>query len=176
MAIHIPVSNTTAAPGTRPATRRATPSPGVGWELMGWVGLVFFIIGALDLAMGWVPLRFGNPEWEFGTVSRTFDNLPITVLGLTMVLASAAARGTSWALRATGLLALLLAVFLVVGFVVYALDVPVAFRAVGDSAARSGLKRAVLKALVQGMLYPIALTAIGIRGIRLTLPQRPRLS
>lgn len=156
--------------------RRSVPSPAVGWELMGWVGLAFFLIGALDLAMGWVPFRLGNPEWEFGTVSRTFDNLPITALGLTLLLASAAARGIDWAIRATGLLALLLALFLFASLLVYALDVPVAFRAVGDSDARSGLKRAVTKGLAQGMLYPIVLAAIGIKGIRLTLPQRPRLS
>jgi hypothetical protein len=156
--------------------RRAAPSPSIGWEVLGWVGLAFFLIGGLDLAMGWVPARFGNPEWEFGTVSRTFDNLPITVLGLTMLLASAAARGIEWAIRATGLLALLLALFLFAGFVIYLLDVPVAFRAVGETAARSGLKRAVTKALLQGLIYPIALAAIGIKGIRLTLAPRPRLS
>lgn len=176
MAVHIPVSTTSTAPGPRSGSRRSAPSPSVGWELMGWVGLAFFVIGALDLAMGWIPLRFGNPEWEFGTVSRTFDNLPITVLGLTMLLASAAARGTNWALRAAGLLAVLLAAFLLVGLVVYALDVPVAFRAVGEAPARAGLKRAVLKALVQGMLYPVVLATIGLKGIRQTLPPRPRLS
>jgi len=170
------VSSSTSPSTPRLSPRKAVPSPSIGWELLGWVGLAFFVIGALDLAMGWIPARFGNPEWEFGTVSRTFDNLPITALGLTMLLASAAARGIDWALRATGLLALLLALFLFVGLVVYALDIPLAFRAVGASEARSGLKRAVLKALVQGMLYPIVLAAIGIKGIRLTLPPRPRLS
>lgn len=169
--IHVPPSSDASKTG-----RRTVPSPSVGWELLGWMGLAFFLIGALDLAMGWLPLRFGNPEWEFGTVSRTFDNLPITALGLTLLLASAAARGVDWAIRATGLIALLLALFLFAGFVIYLLDVPVAFRAVGESAARSGLKRAVTKALVQGLLYPIVLAAVGIKGIRLTLAPRPRLS
>jgi hypothetical protein len=169
--IHLPPTNDASKMG-----RKTVPSPSLGWEILGWVGLAFFLIGALDLAMGWVPLRLGNPEWEFGTVSRTFDNLPITALGLTLLLASAAARGVDWAIRAAGLIALLLALFLFAGFVIYLLDVPVAFRAVGESAARSGLKRAVTKALVQGLLYPIVLAAVGIKGIRLTLAARPRLS
>ena len=110
------------------------------------------------------------------TVSRTFDNLPITLLGLTMVLASAAARGIPWAMRATGLIALVLALFLVLGLVVYALDRPLAFRVVTAAEPRSGLKRATLKAIVQGTLYPTVLVAIGLKGIRSTLRARSRLS
>jgi hypothetical protein len=120
--------------------RKGIPvSPTVGWELLAWIGIVFLVVGGTDLLLGWIPVRFGNPEWEFGTVSRTFDNLPITALGLVLVLASVAARGIDWAIRATSLLALVLAAVLVVGLVVYALDIPLAFRVVTDPAARSGL-------------------------------------
>lgn len=158
------------------APRRPPISPSLGWELLGWAGLAFFIVGGLDLLMGWVPLRLGNPEWEFATVSRTFDNLPITLLGLTMLLASASARGIPWAMRATGLVALVLALFLGLGLVVYALDLPLAFRVVTAPEPRAGLKRATLKAIVQGTLYPTVLVAIGLKGIRSTLRARARLS
>jgi len=163
-------------PESRPLGKKPPLSPTLGWELLGWAGLAFLVVGGLDLLMGWVPLRLGNPEWEFATVSRTFDNLPITVLGLTMLLASVAARNIEWAMRATGLVALLLAAFLLLALVVYALDIPLAFRVVTLPAPRSGLKRAVLKAAVQGTLYPLALVAIGVKGIRPTLRVRPRLS
>ena len=156
--------------------KKSTPLPDLGWTLLGWVGLVFLTIGLLDLALGWFPTHFGNPEWEFGTVGRTFDSLPITVLGLALVLGAAVARGTAWAVRATALVALLLATILLVGLLVYALDLPLAFRTVTNPAARTGLKRAVLKALVQGTLYPTVLAAVAIRGIRTTLRARPRLS
>lgn len=157
-------------------TRKAPPTPDVGWSLLSWVGLVFLVIGLLDLSLGWYPARFGNPEWEFGTIARTFDSLPITVLGLALTLAGSAARGIGWAIRATALVAVLLAVALLAALVVYALDVPLALRVVTDPLARMGLKRAVAKALVQGTLYPTVLAAVGITGIRLTLRARPRLS
>ena len=157
-------------------TRKSPLSPTLGWELLGWAGLAFFVIGTLDLAMGWVPFRVGNPEWEFATVSRTFDNLPITVLGLTMLLAGVSARGVEWAMRAAGLVALLLAALLLASLIVYALDLPLAFRVVTDPAPRSGLKRAALKAVVQGLLYPTVLATIGLKGIRPTLRARARLS
>lgn len=160
----------------RPLPRRAAPAPMVGWELLAWVAAAFVAIGLTDLLLGWIPVRLGNPEWEFGTVSRTLDNLPITLLGLALLHASVASRGIDWALRATSLLALLLAGILLVGLVVYVLDLPLAFRVVTDPSARSGLERAVIKALVQGTLYPTVLLAIGIKGIRQTVRARPRLS
>ena len=161
---------------SRAPSRKETSSPTTAWAMLGWVGLAFFIVGALDLLMTWVPTRFGNPEWEFGTVSRTLDNLPITAIGLTMLMASVAARSIAWAMRATGLIALLLAAVLAMGFLVYLLDVPLALRRVTDPLARSGLKRAIFKAAVQGTLYPTVLATVGIMGIRKTLRARPRLS
>jgi hypothetical protein len=53
-----------------------------GWYLLGWIGLAFALVGGFDLALIWIPLGFGNPEWEFGTVSATLDGLPVTTLGL----------------------------------------------------------------------------------------------
>ncbi|MFL5574703.1 MAG: hypothetical protein ACJ79S_01835 [Gemmatimonadaceae bacterium] len=157
-------------------TRKPTSNPDAGWLLLSRVGLAFLAVGVFDVALGWVPPHFGSPEWEFGTIARTLDSLPITLLGLALTLAGAAARGIAWATRAASLAALLLAALLVAALAVYALDVPLAFRVVTDPLARSGLERAVAKALVQGTLYPTVLAAIGITGIRLTLRARPRLS
>ena len=70
------------------------PPTDLGWRLLGWVGLVFLVIGLLDLGLGWYPPRFGSAEWEFGTITRTLDSLPISVLGLAMVMALSA---VTWA-------------------------------------------------------------------------------
>jgi len=157
----------------KPAPPTSAP---LAWEIIGWVGLAFLIIGGMDLLLGWFPTRFGSPEWEFGTVTRTLDNLPIVAMGLMLLLSSVAARGIDWALRAGALVAAILGVLVLVALVLYALDVPLAFRVVKDPLARSGLKRAVLKAAVQGTLYPAVLLTVGIKGIRHTLRARPRLS
>ena len=152
------------------------PSTPLAWEVVGWMGLAFLVIGAVDLLLGWIPTRFGSPEWEFGTVTRTLDNLPIVAMGMVLLLSSVAARGVAWATRAAALAAVVLGVLVLVAMVLYALDVPLAFGVVNDPLARSGLKRAVLKAAVQGTLYPAVLLTVGIKGIRHTLRARPRLS
>jgi hypothetical protein len=43
------------------------------------------IVGLVDLALLWYPLRLGNVAWEFGTLSSTFDRLPMTALGVALV-------------------------------------------------------------------------------------------
>jgi hypothetical protein len=48
-------------------------------------GVAFGIIGAVDLVLLWVPVRLGDPIWEFGTLSRTLDNLPMAVLGIALI-------------------------------------------------------------------------------------------
>ena len=150
------------------AARLVLPPADLGWSLLGWAGLVFLVIGLLDLGLGWFPLHFGNPEWEFGTVTRTFDSLPITVLGLALTLASAVQRRVAWATRGAAALCWVLALILAVGFVVFLLDVPVALKAVTQPVVRAGLVRAIAKALVQGVLYPTVLAAIGWQGVRAT--------
>lgn len=161
---------------SRAPVKKDPASPTAAWEMLGWVGLALFLIGMFDLLLGWVPTRFGNPEWEFGVVSRTLDSMPVPVVGLTLLMASVSARGIAWAMRAVGLVALLLTAILAVGLLVYLLDVPLALRVVTDPTARSGLKRAIFKAAVQGTLYPAVLATVGIMGIRKTLRARPRLS
>jgi hypothetical protein len=148
------------------APKLVLPPADLGWSLLGWAGLVFLVIGLLDQALGWFPLHFGNPEWEFGTVTRTLDTLPIAVLGLAMTLASAAQRRVPWTARAAAALCWLLAAVLLAGLVVFLLDVPVALKSVTQPAVRSGLERAIVKALVQGVLYPTVLAAIGWQGLR----------
>ena len=73
------------------ARRRLPPAPDYGWYLMGWLGLVFVIVGGSTLVMSWYPPLIGNPQWEFGTVSSTYDNLPITALGLGLLLGAGVA-------------------------------------------------------------------------------------
>lgn len=162
-----------ATPAVSESKLKVLTSPGeVGWTLLGRVGVVFVGIGLLDVALGWTPTHFGSPEWEFGTIAHTLDSLPVTVLGLAFVLAAAIERRAAWAVRATALLAWVLAAFLVVGFAVFLLDVPVALKAVTDATVKSGLHRAIAKALVQGVLYPSVLAAIGWQGVRATRRER----
>ena len=112
--------------------RRLAPAPDYGWYLLGWLGLVFVIVGGVSLAMMWYPVLIGNPQWEFGTVSSTYDSLPITALGLGLLLGAGVARGIRWWTRTAAALFLLLALLVIGGLVLYATNLPLALRAVTD--------------------------------------------
>ncbi|HET7111798.1 MAG TPA: hypothetical protein VFI41_13080, partial [Gemmatimonadales bacterium] len=50
------------------------PAPDFGWKLLGWVGGVLLIVGLIDLGLAFYPPMFGNPNWEFGTVSSQLNS------------------------------------------------------------------------------------------------------
>jgi hypothetical protein len=156
------------------ARRRLPPAPDYGWYLLGWLGLVFVIIGCTDLAMAWYPVLIGNPQWEFGTVSRTYDNLPLTSLGLGLLLGAGVARGVKWWTRIAAVLFLVLALLVIGGLVLYATNIPLALRSVSDPLALSGLKRAIVKALVQGIMYGLVFSVLGISALRHSRVTRDR--
>ena len=156
------------------ARRRLPPAPDYGWYLLGWLGLVFVVIGCTDLAMAWYPVLIGNPQWEFGTVSRTYDNLPLTSLGLGLLLGAGVARGVKWWTRIVAVLFLLLALLVIGGLVLYATNIPLALRSVADPLALSGLKRAIAKALVQGVMYGLVFSVLGISALRHSRVARDR--
>ena len=148
------------------ARRSLSAAPEYGWFLLGWMGLVFTLVGGLDLALGWYPLQLGNPQWEFGTVSRTYDMLPITALGLVLLLGSGVARGARWWIRSVGVALLVLGLAVAAGMVLYALNIPLALKSVVDPLAMLGIKRAIVKALGQGVLYTLVFVVLGISALR----------
>lgn len=149
------------------AARASLPlAPEVGWSLLALVGTVFLVVGLTDLGLAWIPARIGNADWEFGTVSRTYENLPLTTLGLALLLGAAAARGSRWLLVIVSIVCLLVAAGLLFAGVLYASNIPLALRTVTDPVPRSGLKRALVKGAVQGTLYPLVFFIIGVRGLR----------
>ncbi|MGE0354917.1 MAG: hypothetical protein AB7Q69_17025, partial [Gemmatimonadales bacterium] len=51
------------------------------WTLLGLAGLLFLVIGTLEIGTVLFPLTLGSPEWEFGTYSSLMDTLPLFLLG-----------------------------------------------------------------------------------------------
>ena len=139
------------------------------------MGLVFATVGMLDLGLSWYPVQIGNPQWEFGTVSQTYDSLPITALGLTLLLGSGVARGARWWVRTVGILLVLMGLAVATGLVLYALNIPLALTSVaGDALASLGIKRAIVKALGQGVLYAGVFVVLGISALRHSVAGRTR--
>ncbi len=128
-------------PTKKHGPRPLEQSPDFGWYLLGWVGLVFALVGGFDLLLTWYPLNFGNPNWEFGTVSATLDGLPVTTLGLALLLGAAVARGKRWLVRTMSVVFVALALVIVLAAMLYATDVPIALQSMTDPLIALGLKK-----------------------------------
>lgn len=126
------------------------------WALLGWMGLTFLVVGGFDFALTWFPTDFGNPEWEFGTVTQSFNGLPIVVLGLGLLLASSILTDRTWLswVAAAGAFGLL--VWVLLGAVVWTFTVPVALSGTPQEVLL-GLQKAIAKTAMQSVLYSVLL-------------------
>jgi len=138
-----------------------------GWTVLSGIGLVFFLVGGLDIALAWYPLGFGSPAWEFGTVTLSLNGLPTPALGLGMGLASGVALGRRWQVRITAAALVGLAVLILVGAVLWVTNVPLALRSTEDPLGLLGIQRSVIKSSVQILCYPVAFVWIGVAGWRM---------
>lgn len=148
------------------------PAPDFGWKLLGWVGGVLLISGLIDIGIAIYPLMLGNPEWEFGTIGSVLNGLTVPMLGLALLLGAAVARGWGQGPRVWAIVAIAVAVIILAAAVIWALNLPLAFRTVQEPAARLGLKKSVAKTVAQAILYPVAFLWIGWQGFRHARAQR----
>jgi hypothetical protein len=123
---------------------------------------VLLLVSLLDLGMLWWPVRLGDMNWEFGTVSATVDALPLPTLALFGLLVIAILRGQSgWGIPLAvvlGATVLLLAAMLAV----HALNLPLLARAVEEPGSREAVQRAALKTIGSLLAY-LALYIAGAR-------------
>jgi hypothetical protein len=133
------------------------------WRTLDWLAVAFLVLGLTDIALGWFPLAFGKPEWEFGTISGSLNALTIPMFGLYLLLASAIARGDRRAGRVVAAIMAVLALFLAFLGVVYLTVAPIAIRSVADAPGASlGIRKAIAKALLLGVAY-LVLLIVGAR-------------
>lgn len=118
------------------------------WAPVAVIGAALAVVGLADVALVWYPLSLGNPEWEFGVLSRTFNGLALATIGLAMlmVLALYARRRT---LVGIGSFAFTVATVLVVlAAGLYLLVLPVAW-----GGAPAQLKESLGFAIGKTLLY-----------------------
>jgi len=114
---------------------------------------VLVVVGLVDLVLAWTPPRFGNADWEFGTVTAMFNNLPVPAMGLGLAFASAATRSAMGVTRAVGVVAAVLAIWCLVGAVLYGLTLPLALGTITEPGPRQALVTSSVKTVVQILLY-----------------------
>jgi len=133
------------------------------WLVLGWIGLVFLTVGGVDFALTWIPPNFGSPEWEFGTVTQSFNGLPILLLGLGLLTVASEQGERRWwgtfgMVGSAGLL-----VWVLVGAVLWSRTVSLALETV-PAEVELDIQRSVAKTLVQAIAYTLALSYLAWRG------------
>ncbi len=140
--------------------------PELGWYLLGGLGLVFAIIGGMDILLAWYPADFGNMEWKFATVTTTLNSFPLLSLGLILLTASGLARGRRWMVGTMAIILFVVIALIVFCGVIYLPQVSKAMGTVTDPTIKTGLKRAVTKTTIQLALYPLILLWIALKSLK----------
>jgi hypothetical protein len=142
------------------------PQPEFGWQLLGWLGFALATVGTVDLALTWIPLRIGTPEWEFATVSGTLNGMPVLAMGLGLMMGSAVGSGTVWLARTMAVVFGVLALLLIAAALLFATNIPMALRSVQNPVALEGLKKVIAKTAVQSALFPLIFAILAVKGWR----------
>jgi hypothetical protein len=138
-----------------------------GWKILGWLGLAYLIMSVIDLALGWYPLNFGRPEWEFGTISASFSGLAIPTLALYLMLGSALARERTDIAKGIAIVMIILALSLAILALLYLTSVPLALKAVAaNPVVHLGMKKSVFKTLMLFTGYEALYVLGAIKGLR----------
>lgn len=140
--------------------------PERGWQAAAWLGGLLAVVGLGDFVLAFIPTAFGTPEWEFGTVASVFAGLPLPTLGLAFLLGSAYARGRRKTVLTLGIIVTLLAVIFGLMLVMFLTDVPIALKAGAQGDVLLGLKKAIVKTGMLGVLFLAAYLVAGVRAIR----------
>lgn len=134
--------------------------PTLLWVVVAGTGLAIAVVGWTDIALLWYPLQFGSPEWEFGTISRQLDGMPLGTIGLCLFVAGAIGRGWRPAVRVLSIVCLLITLELLAVSGLYLLDVPLALHGFAP-ASKSALIKAMFKAGVFAATYTLLYAWLG---------------
>lgn len=153
-----PTSRDRVVVGEARTRRLALRDPrATGASLFVVVGLALTAIGVVDLALLWSPLGFGDAIWEFGTLSRTLDGVPLPALGLALTIYGLVMHPRAWPVwvRVFAVLFAATALALIVLALIWGTAVPEVLRQT-PAEALGTLKRSIVKSVVQFAAYSLA--------------------
>ncbi|HEV8123658.1 MAG TPA: hypothetical protein VGP80_05415 [Gemmatimonadales bacterium] len=131
------------------------------FALLGLVGVLFTVIGGLEILTQIFPLSLGNPEWEFGTYSSVMDSMPLLLMGLGFLGVFAIVGGHKVLGRVLAIVLFGLALVVIAFAFLYLTNVPQALRINPRSSIQTGIKKAISKASIQTAVFPVALLWLG---------------
>lgn len=151
-----------------PEERRPVLGEDSAWRWIGWFGVTMSIAGLGDLVLAWYPAAFGDPGWEFTTVTQSFAGLPLVALGMFALLASGMARGVRWLTVAVAVLMGVLGIGIVAALALFLTDVPIGLQ-VSTGGARTGILKATAKTVGLGVMFGFAFLWAAGSALRVTL-------
>jgi hypothetical protein len=157
-ATKILVENQLNARSTAPAPSPSTSGP--EWRIVFSAALALSVIGGSDVALLWYPLKFGNIDWEFATITAFFDGLPLATIGLSGMVAGATALRRRGVSRALAVFSVLMVMLLLALVGVYVLAVLSGVKTL-NPAYEVMFVRAVLKTSVLAVTYLTLYTWLG---------------
>lgn len=124
-------------------------------------GCAFTFVGLSDLALLWLPPQVGNVAWEYATVGRTLDSMPMPTLGL-LLIGFGVLRAPHPTRRGVTLVAAIFFVFGVLSAILAFLLFTSAPAVISQTPAEAAdaVRRAATRHGVQSVVYPLAWFAI----------------
>ncbi len=147
---------TAAAPVSETPARPTLP-----FTVIGLAGILFAVIGAVEIGTLLVPFNLGSPEWEFGTYSALMDTLPLFMMGIGFLVVFAVVGNRRVLGRVLAIILFLVALALIGFAFLYATDVPRALQVGPRTPMQTILKKAVSKSAWQTVVYPVAVIWLG---------------
>lgn len=142
------------------------------------VAALLIVSPLVDLLGTVLPPRFGEVAWRFGTYGLLTNALVTPTLGLALLVATGLLRGRRVLVRIAAVVLTLIAVVLVAGLALFALDyiqlrgaVGAAVRGSYDAAAGKAMIHAALDVVVLGLLAEASYVAS--RGVNRAAPRAP---
>lgn len=126
-------------------------------------GLAFALVGTLDLLLLWMPVRLNSLAWEYATVARTFDAIPMPALGLLLVAFGSLRQGRVPRRR----IRIVAATFAMLGVLSVGLGlllltaVPAVLSQTPVEAAEAA-RRAAARHATQAVVYPVAWLTVAV--------------
>ncbi|MDX1394143.1 MAG: hypothetical protein R3195_07125 [Gemmatimonadota bacterium] len=130
-------------------------------------GFAFTFVALVDMILLWFPAAPGNVAWEYATVGRTLDSMPLSALGL-LLITYGVLRAPRRAPRAPALIATLFAVYAVVCLLLafFLFTSAPAVLSQTPAEALGTVRRATIRNGIQAVVYPLSWIAIAVTALR----------
>jgi hypothetical protein len=152
-------------PETAPARGAATrPAESLGPAIAA-IGAAIALIGWADVILLWFPPDPGSPEWELGSLSATFESLPLATLGFSALILGLAAARARFRLLAAGIASWITTFALAGALALLLLNLPIALRMIAPE-LRVPMQIALAKSLGMAVIYVALYASLGWFALR----------